>query len=123
MSDTLFMTKAERAILNKLSKIEKYIGVKERMFEGLLVSDIVKDLRVNADYVVNEWILAGKLRAVKLPGQNRSKGGYRISLNDYLNFLESIQFTPEEEKIVFVRRPEDIVKDFKRKREMGHGNN
>jgi hypothetical protein len=122
-TENINMTKAEQLLYKELQSIKRGLGVKERMFEGLLIADIVKDLRVNAEYVIREWILTGKLKAVKLPG-GRTQGGYRISMNDYMDFLESIKINTDVEEVVFLRRPEDIVRDFHRNEmEKKHGNN
>lgn len=106
------MTRAEKLLYNEFKEIKRFIEIKNRMFNALLISDIVKDLRVNSDYVKSEWIETGLLPAVKLP---RLKGGYRIALNDYLVFLENLKFRPEEEKKIFRKSVEDIIKEFHRR--------
>lgn len=100
----------------KLDAIEKMLSTpkQKRMFEGLLVNDIVKDLKVNAEFVITEWILTGKLKAINVGGKDRVRGGWRISIHDYIEFLETLITANdrETEKVVFIRSPKQIIEDF-----------
>ncbi len=105
-------------IWEKLDAIEKLLSQtkRKRRFKGLLLSDISKDLRVSSEFIVKEWILTGKLLAIKIGGENRTRGGYRVSEEDYIEFLEELMKAEdrEEERIIFIKSPEQIIKDFQR---------
>lgn len=105
-------------IWEKLDAIEKLLlqTKRKRRFEGLLLNDIAKDLRVTSNFIVKEWILTGKLPAIKIGGENRTRGGYRVSEENYIKFLEELIKAEdrEEEQIIFIKSPEQIIKDFQR---------
>lgn len=107
-------------LYDKLNAIEQMLrrAKQKRMFEGLLVNDIVKDLKVSAEFVINEWIETGKLKAINVGGKERVRGGWRISLHDYIEFLENMNNnqTPDEEKVIFLKSPEQIIRDFQKER-------
>ena len=100
----------------KLDEIEKMLSKKKqmRMFEGLLINDIVKDLKVSAEFVIKEWIETGKLPAINIGGKNRVRGGWRISIHNYIEFLEQLVKTTdkEEQKIIFINSPQQIIDNF-----------
>ncbi|MBS3945284.1 MAG: hypothetical protein KGZ42_07295 [Melioribacter sp.] len=106
----------QNILWEKLDSIEKMLqaGKHQRLFKGLLINDIVKDLKVTADFVLREWILTGKLKAVKVGGEGRLRGGWRISLFDYVEFLKTLEsnLSPEEERIIFVKSPKQIIEEF-----------
>lgn len=103
-------------IWEKLDTIEKLLSKtkRKRKFNGLLLADIAKDLRVSSNFIIKEWILTGKLPAVKIGGENRTRGGYRVSEENYIEFLEELTKAEdrEEEKVVFIRTPQQIIDDF-----------
>lgn len=106
-------------IWQKLESIEKMIAStkQKRMFNGLLVNDIVNDLKVTADFVIKEWITPGKLKAVYVGGKDRVRGGWRISLDDYIQFLHDLKSnSTDENKIMYIPSPQQIINEFHKQR-------
>ncbi len=103
-------------LYEKLDAIEKLLTKRGRMFEGLLINDIVKDLKVSAEFVIKEWIETGKLPAVNVGGKERVRGGWRISIHNYIEFLEQLAktATKEEQKVIFINSPQQIIDEFHR---------
>lgn len=106
----------------KLNNIESLLSQtkRKRRFNGLLLSDIAKDLRVTSNFIVKEWILTGKLPAIKIEGENRVRGGYRISEENYIEFLEEMIKADdrEEEKVVFIKTPKQIIDEFHKNKQV-----
>lgn len=102
-------------IWNKMDTIERMLknfGARNNLFNALLVNDIVKDMKVTAEYVIKNWLETGLLPAIKLKDEDRKKGGWRISRTDYIEFLEKFfyEVQPEKQKIIFLEDPKQIVK-------------